>query len=56
MNQKITYEPATHNSKEVIFIRFDYSRELNERVRKLVGVHWSRSQKAWYVLNTPHYR
>lgn len=52
----IVYEPATHLGKNVIFIRFDYSRELNERIRKLVGVQWSQSQKAWYVLNTPHYR
>ncbi len=52
----ITCEPAVHNGKDVLFIRFEYSGELNERVRKLVGVRWSRTQKAWYVFNTPHYR
>ncbi len=56
MEQPITYELATHRGKDVIFIRCEYSRDFNERVRTLVGVQWSRSQKAWYVLNTPHYR
>ncbi len=56
MEATVTYEPATHRGKDVIFIRFAHDRELNDRVRKLVGVHWSSSRKAWYVLNTPHYR
>jgi site-specific recombinase XerD len=54
--QTITYEPATYKGKDVIFIRFERSRELNKRFKKLVGVQWSGSRKAWYVLNTPHYR
>lgn len=41
--QSIRYEPALHKGNDVIFIRFEYSRELNERVRKLVGVQWSRT-------------
>ena len=52
----VAYEPVSHKGKDVIFIRFAYSRVLNERVRKLTGVRWSNSQKAWYVLDTPHYR
>lgn len=40
----------------MIFIRFDYDRDLNARVRKLVGVQWSHTEKAWYVPNNPHYR
>jgi len=56
IKQPITYELATHRGKDVIFIRFEYSRDLNERVRKLVGIQWSRTEKAWYVLNNPHYR
>jgi integrase/recombinase XerD len=52
----ITYELAEHRDKTVIFIRFDYSKALNEWVRKLVGVRWSQSQKSWYVLDTAIYR
>ncbi len=52
----IRYELATHKGVEVIFIRFDYSTELNQRVRKLVGVQWSQSQKSWYVLDNASYR
>lgn len=55
-NQEVKYEPATHNGKDVIFIRFAYSANLNERVKKLRGVKWSRLQKAWYVMDSPHYR
>lgn len=56
MDQSVTYEPTVHRGDDVIFIRFAYSHDLNERVRKLVGVRWSRSEKAWYVPSNPHYR
>jgi len=52
----VTYERVSHKGKDVIFIRFAYSRVLNERVKKLTGVHWSNTQKSWYVLDTPSYR
>jgi site-specific recombinase XerD len=52
----ISYEIATHKGKNVIFMRFSYSAELNEYVKKLVGVQWSSSEKAWYVLDSAHYR
>jgi integrase/recombinase XerD len=52
----IKYEVATHNDKSVIFIRFDYNRELNDRVKQLTGVKWSHSQRAWYVTDNTHYR
>ncbi|WP_186741821.1 tyrosine-type recombinase/integrase [Spirosoma utsteinense] len=52
----LCYEPAVHKGDDVIFIRFDYDRDLNARVRKLVGVQWSHTGKAWYVPNNPHYR
>ena len=52
----IKYEVAQHRDQSVIFIRFGYAPDLIERVKKLTGVRWSKSQKAWYVLDTPHYR
>jgi integrase/recombinase XerD len=51
-----SYELANHAGNDVIFIHFAYDRQLNEQVRKLTGVKWSRSKKAWYVADNPHYR
>lgn len=56
MNSQVSYELATHNNKQVIIIRFEYSRELNKLVKELVGVQWSQSKKAWYVPDVPQYR
>ncbi len=55
-NNTVKYELANHKGKEVIFIRFDYDAALIARIKKLVGVQWSQSQKAWYVLDTTLYR
>ena len=52
----VRYEPALHKNVSVIFIRFEYDRSLNARIRKLVGVQWSHTEKAWYVPNNAHYR
>lgn len=52
----VRYEQALHKGKAVIFIRFGYDRDLNARVRKLTGVQWSQSEKAWFVADNPHYR
>jgi hypothetical protein len=43
---KVVYEMATHKAQAVIFIRFEYDASLIARVKKLVGVRWSQSQKA----------
>ncbi len=56
MAANITFETATHLGKAVIFIRFPYDKETIQRVRKLEGVKWSQTEKAWYVLDTEHYR
>ena len=55
-NPRISYETAIHRRRAVIFIRFGNDKRLNERVRKLVGVCWSTTKKAWYVPDTPTYR
>ena len=52
----VRYEQATHAGKDVIFILFEYNKDLNEQVRGLTGARWSRSKKAWYVTDNPHYR
>lgn len=56
MNNRVTYELTTHDSKQVIVIRFEYSPELNKWVKELVDARWSQSKKAWYVLDTQQHR
>jgi site-specific recombinase XerD len=56
MNTLIQYIPSIHKNKNVIFIKFDYDPALNEQTKKLIGVKWSYTQKAWYVLDTVAYR
>lgn len=52
----ITYDLTTHKGQSVIFVRSAYNSEFNRWVRQLTGVRWSRSEKAWYVPDSPHYR
>ncbi len=54
--KNIVFEIAKHNAKRVIFLRFDYDEETNNWAKNLVGAKWSRTHKAWYVLDTPAYR
>lgn len=56
MATEITYELGNHRGKDVIYIRFERNVEMNQLVRKLVGVKWSNTQKAWYVLDSAFYR
>ena len=52
----VTFELGVLREEHVIFIRFERNADLQARVRKLVGVRWSQSQKAWYVKDNDHYR
>ncbi len=52
----IDYRFAVHRDKHVIFIHFKPTPELNKWVRSLTGARWSRTHKAWYVLDIPAYR
>jgi integrase/recombinase XerD len=56
MTEKVQFELGTHREQAVIFIRFDRDAELVARVKKLVGVRWSQSSKAWYVTDSAQYR
>ena len=49
-------EPIIHNNKARIALHFDYSKEANERVRKLTGVKWSTTLKVWHVPDNDVYR
>lgn len=50
------FELTEHEGKSVIFIRFEYNTEYYRLIRSITGARWSRTQKAWYVLDTPIYR
>src|SRR5579875_1242078 len=52
----IRFETATHHQQEVIFIYFDYNSPTSQLVKKLAGVKWSQTKKAWYVIDTQVYR
>lgn len=56
MDKKVSYTLGEHRNQKVIFIRFDYDIALAQWVKSLTGAKWSRTQKAWYVLDTTQYR
>ncbi len=56
MSPTIEFKLGKHREQPVIFIHFEYDAALIERVKKLVGVKWSQSKKAWYVRDTEQYR
>ena len=56
LSPKINFELGIHRDKHVILIRFDKDEELIARVKKLKGIHWSRTLKAWYVPDVAEYR
>lgn len=56
MITEIAYELGNHKGIDVIYIRFERNAEMNQRVRKLIGVKWSNTQKAWYVRDSAFYR
>ena len=47
---KILITDETHRGADVITVRFDYNRELKEKVKKLEGARWSKTKKCWYFL------
>ncbi len=49
-------EPIIHNNQARIALHFDYSKEVNERVRKLAGAKWSSTLKVWHVPDNVTYR
>ena len=56
LSPKINFELGIHRDKHIILIRFDKDEELIARVKKLKGIHWSRTLKAWYVPDVAEYR
>ena len=55
-SMKWKVEPIIHKNEARIALHFDYSKEANERVRKLTGVKWSTTLKVWHVPDNDVYR
>lgn len=54
--KKYTLRIGEYKKKSVIWIVFDYDKELIEKVKQLVGSKWSSSEKAWYIPDNKYYR
>ena len=49
----ITYDIATHDGRDVIFIRFPFDSVVVKRLKELSGARWSQSKRAWHVPDIP---
>jgi len=62
-NAKPVFDPnlfqislGSHRNKKVIWLKFNYDRNLIYHLRSHVKAQWSASQKAWYLIDNPHHR
>lgn len=50
----VRFSWGTHGNKAVIWIEFEYNKELNDRLRKkFPKATWSQTRKAWCLNDTP---
>jgi integrase/recombinase XerD len=56
MNSNWQIMPVEHRGEKRLLIIFDNRPDWTERVRKLVGVRWSQTHKAWHVPDNESYR
>lgn len=55
--KKVDIYAGQHNGRSVIWIAFEYDKELIIRLKaKFSKVKWSQSQKKWYLPDSSHYR
>lgn len=50
------YETSVHRHTAVIFIYDDSNSQAGQNIKKLKGVKWSQTNKAWYVPDNLYYR
>ncbi len=55
-SNNVTFTPAVHRGKAVIFIQFPYNAKWTAAVKKMQTAQWSQSRKAWYVDDNPYFR
>lgn len=56
MTPKVTYSILVHKNESRIFIHFNYDQDLVNRVKKLDGVQYSKSHRAWHIPDTDENR
>src|SRR6478609_6858094 len=56
MNSNWQIMPVEHRGEKRLLIIFENRPDWTERVRKLVGVRWSKTHKAWHVIDNTYYR
>jgi integrase/recombinase XerD len=58
MNTPATWQvkPVEHRGEKRLLLIFTNRPDWNERVRKLVGVRWSKTHRAWHLPDNEHYR
>ena len=49
VTKEISLDVATHRHKKVVLIKFERNQELNQAVKRIKGVLWTRTHAAWYV-------
>ena len=54
MNSKpiITLATSLHKGKDIIFVKFDYNKELINCVKQINGAKWSQTKKSWDILKS----
>lgn len=46
---KIKLEKGTHHQQAVVFVRFDYNREIIKRLKQMTSARWSKTNNCWYI-------
>ncbi|HPX06420.1 MAG TPA: tyrosine-type recombinase/integrase [Tenuifilaceae bacterium] len=46
----VTLELSEHRNQEVILIKFEWNKQIVDRLRTFPGTTWSNTQKCWYIL------
>lgn len=49
MMKTIKIDKTAHRGEEVVLILFPYDNQLGDEARKIKGLRWSKSLKAWYA-------
>ena len=45
----ITLELSEHREQEVVLIKFDWNKQIADKLREIPGITWSQTKKCWYI-------
>ncbi|RTL58740.1 MAG: hypothetical protein EKK37_10460 [Sphingobacteriales bacterium] len=52
----VTYHIINHRHQPRILVKFPHNQDFNKRIKKVPGVLWSQTHKAWHIPDTPENR